>query len=206
MENIPSGQLLGQKQSDNFESLIHSRSNDDDSSDDDSSNGNTIQPNSDQVGVPTSDPAPNQIEPDKRVSTSDSAPIQIEPDDTSFNCKNSTLPMGSSSSSPLISLENTPSPPPLSFTQSQTNNVRQSTWQRNTQYDPFAFDKGFGHTAKKAKAEMDADLDRNGWREVFQAPKVFEPRSYKKAMKCPDWRKWTISADEELCALVSNGT
>lgn len=91
-----------------------------------------------------------------------------------------STPLGSQASSPLTTSPN------FSPSQLQRDNVRRSTRQQNTQYDPFAFDKGFENAAQKAKTEMDADLDQNGRKEVFQAPKIFEPRSYREAIKCLD--------------------
>lgn len=53
---------------------------------------------------------------------------------------------------------------------------------------------------------MEKALDQNGRNEVFQAPNIFEPLSYDEALKCQDWRKWAIAIDEELVALIANGT
>lgn len=67
--------------------------------------------------------------------------------------------------------------------------------------DRYGFsDKDRNHTA------MEKALDQNGRKEVFQAPRVFEPKSYAEALKCSDRQKWLIAIDEELCALIANGT
>ena len=67
-------------------------------------------------------------------------------------------------------------------------------------YDRYGFDK------EKSHAAMEKALDQHGRKEVFQAPKILEPRSYAEALKCLDRRKWLIAIDEELCALIVNGT
>lgn len=81
--------------------------------------------------------------------------------------------------------------------------TRRSTRTRKP-FDQYGFDKEYGH--KAWKVQRDRDLDTNGRKQVFQAPKIFEPRSYKEAMKCLDWWKCLIAVDEELCALIANGT
>ena len=86
-----------------------------------------------------------------------------------------------------------------------SQSTRRSTRERKA-FDKYGFDKAHGHTAQKAESEMNANLDRNSRKQVFQAPKIFEPHSYKEATKCADWRKWLIAIDEELCALIANGT
>ena len=55
------------------------------------------------------------------------------------------------------------------------------------------------------KTDMEADLDWNKCKQVFQVPRIFEPRFYKEATKCADWHKWLITIDEKLCALIANG-
>lgn len=53
---------------------------------------------------------------------------------------------------------------------------------------------------------MKKTLDKNGRKETFQAPDIFEPKSYTEASKYQDWQKWLIAIDEELCAFIANGT
>ena len=53
---------------------------------------------------------------------------------------------------------------------------------------------------------MDADLDKHGRKENFQAPKIYQPLTYKEAIQCKDQRLWKIAILDELRALISNNT
>lgn len=82
-----------------------------------------------------------------------------------------------------------------------TVSVRRSTRERKP-YDKYSFDKE--HTAWKV--QMNTALDKHGRKEIFQAPKTYEPLSYKDAIRCKDQRLWKIAILEELRALISNHT
>lgn len=136
-----------------------------------------------EAGTPLSNHGTDKIDATERVGASQPTSVQEHPISDNIS---------PSFSSQAVNPEATESLHSLQQPRRSTRAVKP--------YDRYGFDKEKGHAA------MERALDKHGRKDLFQAPKVFEPKSYAEALKCSDRRKWLIAIDEELCALIANGT
>ena len=214
LENTPGGIILGgAKPNEDRELFVQSGGTNDANDNSTDNEDDTNKPDSDQVGAPEG--VQNQVRdensggdsgsnPENQQVITDSSPNAYQrPDGSTFRSQNHNR-NSSTPTNPSTSVSSSTINSSSSTIQTSTNKpTRRSTRERKP-FDKYGFDKAHGHIARKA--DMDANLDQSGHKQVYQTPKLSEPRSYKEAIKCIDWRKWLIAIDEELCALIANGT
>ena len=138
--------------------------------------------------------APNHLDIEQ-VGGSNDVQHQDYPETVEAETENSNSTTGSTTHTQIDSSIPTQSLPTTSVP------VRRSTRERKP-YDQYGFDKG----RQAWKVQMDADLDKHGRKENFQAPKIYESLTYKEAIRCKDQRLWKIAILDELRALIFNNT